>query len=105
MGEDVGCYGSGICSCLEGQVDGSGTGSGHRHASLKLLAPFNLSVDIPCSLFKVNDSAVIVLEVSPPDVLCGVSEVEVHVFRDLDALYAGRMIRVMLRVVYFVVDF
>jgi len=52
-----------------------------------MLPPFNFAVDVPSGLAKILYG--VPLLVTAPDVLHGISEVEPHVFRDLDALDSG----------------
>ena len=62
------------------------------------LAPFDFPAHIPTSFFEVFDG--VVLEVGPPDVFHRVAEAEVHALSDLDALHAGRVLRVVRRMVH-----
>ena len=62
------------------------------------LAPLDFAAHIPASFFEVFDG--VILEVGPPYVFHRVSEAEVHALSHLYALHAGRVLRVVRRMVH-----
>jgi hypothetical protein len=67
----------------------------------RFLASLNLSIQIPACFLKVLHPG---FEIRSPNVFDGVAKIEAHMLGDLDALNAARMLRVVLWMVYRVVD-
>ena len=69
-----------------------------RRGVFKYTTTFEFALNVPCGFLEIL-RGIIILEISPPNVLHRIAQVEAHVFHNVDALHSRWVAVVMDRVV------